>query len=126
MPYIICISYIDNYTRVTDVSSLKLEYVFTNNTFSYWSSYIIITDVTDNSIWAISINNENNIIKNNTDNDSLINTKTIIYFSRVNKLLLSFDRLKFLLVFDIDIIIDKFNNKINELVNCAFNYFFYK
>jgi len=80
------------------------------------SSYIIKTDITDHYSLAI-INNVNFIEKSNVNNDKLINANKLkCNFSYVNNLIFSFNWYNFLLDCDVDVLIDKFNSKINEII----------
>lgn len=109
------ISCINNFTRITNVSKSCIEHTFIND-ISNLSSYIIKTDITDHYSLAIGIDSDNFIEKCIIDKNTHKNTNVRLNFSNLNNLLLSFNWYNFLFKSDVDILIDKFNTKINEFM----------
>jgi len=114
------ISCIDSYTRVTDSTMSCIDHIFIRNIdISKANSFVIKTDITDHFSLAFFIKEDFiDNLKDNVTHDNF-NKKNIINFNTLNILISSFDWHSLLINNDVDILVDKFNYKINELINSA-------
>ncbi|KAF0706694.1 Reverse transcriptase domain-containing protein [Aphis craccivora] len=111
------ISCIDSYTRVTETSMSCIDHIFIRNIYISKANFFVIkTDITDHFSLVFFIKDDFiDKIKDNIRHNNFNNKKTI-NFNILNFLISSFDWNSLLINNDVNILVDKFNCKINELI----------
>jgi len=116
------ISCIDSYTRVTDNTKSCIDHIFIRNVdLSKANSFVIKTDITDHFSLAFYIKEDFIDNLNDNLNNNNFYSKKITNFNILNTLISFFDWQSLLISNDVDILVDKFNYKIKELITSATN-----